>query len=69
MKSSDLGNSVDEVEQLIRKHEAFEKLLASQDEKVQKSKTNIQQTHELHIKLLTGVICLICLTQKENGEA
>uniref|UniRef100_G1NFS5 Spectrin beta, non-erythrocytic 5 n=1 Tax=Meleagris gallopavo TaxID=9103 RepID=G1NFS5_MELGA len=34
LKSSDLGSSVDEVEQLIRKHEAFEKLLASQDEKV-----------------------------------
>ncbi|XP_052552192.1 spectrin beta chain, non-erythrocytic 5 [Tympanuchus pallidicinctus] len=34
LKSSDLGNSVDEVEQLIRKHEAFEKLLASQDEKM-----------------------------------
>lgn len=37
---------MDEVEQLIRKHEAFEKLLASQDEKVQKS-TNILSTHEL----------------------
>uniref|UniRef100_A0A8C8T063 Calponin-homology (CH) domain-containing protein n=1 Tax=Pelusios castaneus TaxID=367368 RepID=A0A8C8T063_9SAUR len=34
LKTSDLGNSVDEVEQLIRKHEAFEKILASQDEKV-----------------------------------
>lgn len=34
LKSSDLGSSVDEVEQLIRKHEAFEKLLASQDEKI-----------------------------------
>uniref|UniRef100_A0A8C3KKS8 Calponin-homology (CH) domain-containing protein n=1 Tax=Calidris pygmaea TaxID=425635 RepID=A0A8C3KKS8_9CHAR len=33
LKSSDLGSSVDEIEQLIRKHEAFEKLLASQDEK------------------------------------
>uniref|UniRef100_A0A8C3ND41 Uncharacterized protein n=1 Tax=Geospiza parvula TaxID=87175 RepID=A0A8C3ND41_GEOPR len=33
LKSSDLGRSVGEVEQLIRKHEAFEKLLASQDEK------------------------------------
>uniref|UniRef100_A0A8C5IUB0 Calponin-homology (CH) domain-containing protein n=1 Tax=Junco hyemalis TaxID=40217 RepID=A0A8C5IUB0_JUNHY len=33
LKSSDLGRSVDEIEQLIRKHEAFEKLLASQDEK------------------------------------
>lgn len=41
MKSSDLGRSVDEVEQLIRKHEAFEKLLASQDEKVKTSTTNI----------------------------
>ncbi|XP_063188806.1 spectrin beta chain, non-erythrocytic 5 [Chroicocephalus ridibundus] len=34
LKSNDLGSSVDEVEQLIRKHEAFEKLLASQDEKM-----------------------------------
>ncbi|NXW82166.1 SPTN5 protein, partial [Alopecoenas beccarii] len=34
LKSSDLGSSVDEVEQLIRKHEAFEKVLASQDEKM-----------------------------------
>ncbi|NWV68098.1 SPTN5 protein, partial [Malurus elegans] len=34
LKSSDLGRSVDEVEQLMRKHEAFEKLLASQDEKM-----------------------------------
>ncbi|NXX16052.1 SPTN5 protein, partial [Podargus strigoides] len=34
LKSSDFGSSVDEVEQLIRKHEAFEKLLASQDEKM-----------------------------------
>uniref|UniRef100_A0A8D2MJU5 Spectrin beta, non-erythrocytic 5 n=1 Tax=Zonotrichia albicollis TaxID=44394 RepID=A0A8D2MJU5_ZONAL len=33
LKSSDLGRSVDEIEQLIRKHEAFEKLLSSQDEK------------------------------------
>ncbi|KAK2533192.1 hypothetical protein Q9966_007710 [Columba livia] len=34
LKSSDLGSSVDEVEQLIRKHEAFEKVMASQDEKM-----------------------------------
>ncbi|NWS56399.1 SPTN5 protein, partial [Chunga burmeisteri] len=34
LKSSDLGSSVGEVEQLIRKHEAFEKFLASQDEKM-----------------------------------
>ncbi|XP_014805640.1 PREDICTED: spectrin beta chain, non-erythrocytic 5-like [Calidris pugnax] len=34
LKSSDLGSSVDEIEQLIRKHEAFEKLLSSQDEKM-----------------------------------
>uniref|UniRef100_A0A8C0IMR1 Calponin-homology (CH) domain-containing protein n=1 Tax=Chelonoidis abingdonii TaxID=106734 RepID=A0A8C0IMR1_CHEAB len=33
LKTSDLGNSVDEVEQLIRKHKAFEKILTSQDEK------------------------------------
>ncbi|XP_054256450.1 spectrin beta chain, non-erythrocytic 5 [Indicator indicator] len=34
LKSSDLGSSIDEVEHLIKKHEAFEKLLASQDEKM-----------------------------------
>ncbi|XP_075049076.1 spectrin beta chain, non-erythrocytic 5 [Mixophyes fleayi] len=34
LKSSDLGTSAGEVEQLIKKHEAFEKLLTSQDEKV-----------------------------------
>nr|XP_025044105.1 spectrin beta chain, non-erythrocytic 5 [Pelodiscus sinensis] len=34
LKTSDLGNSVDEVERLIRKHDAFEKILTSQDEKV-----------------------------------
>uniref|UniRef100_A0ABM5FN35 Spectrin beta chain, non-erythrocytic 5 n=1 Tax=Pogona vitticeps TaxID=103695 RepID=A0ABM5FN35_9SAUR len=33
VKSSDFGNTVDEVEQQIKKHEAFEKLLASQNEK------------------------------------
>ncbi|NXU59728.1 SPTN5 protein, partial [Turnix velox] len=34
LKTSDLGSSVHEVEQLIKKHEAFEKLLTSQDEKM-----------------------------------
>ncbi|XP_063803707.1 spectrin beta chain, non-erythrocytic 5 isoform X2 [Pseudophryne corroboree] len=34
LKSSDLGTSAGEIEQLIKKHEAFEKLLSSQDEKV-----------------------------------
>ncbi|KAM3918253.1 spectrin beta chain, non-erythrocytic 5 [Leptodactylus fuscus] len=34
LKSSDLGASAGEIEQLIKKHEAFEKLLLSQDEKV-----------------------------------
>ncbi|XP_073494936.1 spectrin beta chain, non-erythrocytic 5 isoform X1 [Phyllobates terribilis] len=34
LKSSDLGASAGEIEQLIKKHEAFEKLLSSQDEKV-----------------------------------
>ncbi|XP_069494913.1 spectrin beta chain, non-erythrocytic 5 isoform X2 [Ambystoma mexicanum] len=34
LKSSDLGSAVDEVERLIKKHEAFEKLLGSQDEKM-----------------------------------
>ncbi|KAJ6667277.1 hypothetical protein lerEdw1_017255 [Lerista edwardsae] len=33
LKNSDFGITVDEVEQRIRKHEAFEKLLTSQDEK------------------------------------
>ncbi|KAE8587142.1 hypothetical protein XENTR_v10021875, partial [Xenopus tropicalis] len=34
LKSSDLGTSSGEIEQLIKKHEAFEKLFASQEEKV-----------------------------------
>ncbi|KAJ1103984.1 hypothetical protein NDU88_001400 [Pleurodeles waltl] len=34
LKSSDLASSVDEVERSIKKHEAFEKLLGSQDEKM-----------------------------------
>ncbi|XP_077120129.1 spectrin beta chain, non-erythrocytic 5 isoform X3 [Ranitomeya variabilis] len=34
LKSSDLGASAGETEQLIKKHEAFAKLLSSQDEKV-----------------------------------
>ncbi|KAM4663546.1 spectrin beta chain, non-erythrocytic 5 [Discoglossus pictus] len=34
LKSSDLGTSAGEIEQLIKKHEAFEKLLSSQEEKV-----------------------------------
>ncbi|KAM8921263.1 spectrin beta chain, non-erythrocytic 5 [Pelodytes ibericus] len=34
LKASDLGTSAGEIEQLIKKHEAFEKLLASQEEKV-----------------------------------
>uniref|UniRef100_A0A8C4TAI1 Spectrin, beta, non-erythrocytic 5 n=1 Tax=Erpetoichthys calabaricus TaxID=27687 RepID=A0A8C4TAI1_ERPCA len=33
LKSSDLGSSVDETERLIKRHEAFEKLLNSQEEK------------------------------------
>ncbi|XP_010222613.1 PREDICTED: spectrin beta chain, non-erythrocytic 5-like, partial [Tinamus guttatus] len=47
LKSSDLGSSVDEVERLIRKHEAFEKLLASQDEKMmslQEQASKIEKT-------------------------
>ncbi|XP_077320667.1 spectrin beta chain, non-erythrocytic 5 isoform X3 [Lithobates pipiens] len=34
LKSGDLGATAGEIEQLIKKHEAFEKLLYSQDEKV-----------------------------------
>lgn len=34
LNSSDLGNSVSQVETLIRKHEAFEKVLDAQEEKV-----------------------------------
>lgn len=58
MKSSDLGRSVDEVEQLIRKHEAFEKLLASQDEKV-KNKKQAKQTifYQLEFYELKLYIC------------
>uniref|UniRef100_A0A8C3LH89 Spectrin beta, non-erythrocytic 5 n=1 Tax=Chrysolophus pictus TaxID=9089 RepID=A0A8C3LH89_CHRPC len=50
LRSSDLGSSVDEVEQLIKKHEAFEKLLASQDEKLEKDGglDGIQIQHKLN---------------------
>lgn len=34
LKTSALGSSVEEVEQLIRKHETFQKVLTAQDEKV-----------------------------------
>ncbi|NWX12365.1 SPTN5 protein, partial [Aegotheles bennettii] len=50
LKSSDLGSSVDEIEQLIRKHEAFEKLLASQDEKMvslQEQASKLEKVGEL----------------------
>ncbi|NXL58532.1 SPTN5 protein, partial [Chordeiles acutipennis] len=50
LKGSDLGSSVDEIEQLIRKHEAFEKLLASQDEKMislQEQASRLEKVGEL----------------------
>lgn len=34
LKTSTLGSSVEEVELLIRKHETFQKVVTSQDEKV-----------------------------------
>ena len=34
LKNSDLGTTVDEVERLIKRHEAFEKLLSTQEDKV-----------------------------------
>ena len=34
LSSSDLGHAVDQVEQLVKKHEAFENVLASQQQKV-----------------------------------
>ncbi len=34
LKNSDLGTTVDDVETLIKRHEAFEKLLNSQEDKV-----------------------------------
>lgn len=34
LKNSDLGTSVDETEGLIKRHEAFEKLLSTQEDKV-----------------------------------
>lgn len=34
LKNSTLGNTVDETEGLIKRHEAFEKLLSSQEDKV-----------------------------------
>uniref|UniRef100_A0ACB8G4D3 Uncharacterized protein n=1 Tax=Sphaerodactylus townsendi TaxID=933632 RepID=A0ACB8G4D3_9SAUR len=50
LKSSDFRNTVDEVEQQIKKHEAFEKLMASQDEKelsLQEQVTRLQQNNGL----------------------
>ena len=34
MSGDELGNSVDEVDGLLKKHETFEKLLVTQEEKV-----------------------------------
>lgn len=34
LQNSSLGNTVDETEGLIKRHEAFEKLLSSQEDKV-----------------------------------
>ena len=34
MSGEELGNSVDEVDELLKKHETFEKLLTTQEEKV-----------------------------------
>ena len=34
MSGEELGNSVDEVDGLLKKHETFEKLLTTQEEKV-----------------------------------
>ncbi|XP_042315999.1 spectrin beta chain, non-erythrocytic 5 [Sceloporus undulatus] len=53
LKSSDFGNTVDEVEQQIKRHEAFEKILASQDEKelfLQEQAEKLQQDSELEGK-------------------
>lgn len=37
LQNASLGNSVDEIEGLIKRHEAFEKLLSSQDDKVKEA--------------------------------
>ncbi|KAL8169453.1 UNVERIFIED_CONTAM: hypothetical protein K2H54_049394 [Gekko kuhli] len=50
LKSSDFRSTGDEVEQQIKKHEAFEKLLASHDEKelsLQEQASRLQQKSEL----------------------
>ncbi|XP_054825905.1 spectrin beta chain, non-erythrocytic 5 [Eublepharis macularius] len=50
LKSSDFRSTVDGVEQQIKKHEAFEKLLASQDEKelsLQEQASRLQQNNDL----------------------
>ncbi|XP_062974523.1 spectrin beta chain, non-erythrocytic 5 [Elgaria multicarinata webbii] len=50
LKSSDFGRTVDEVVQQIKKHEAFEKLLVSQDEKelsLREQAKELQQNSEL----------------------
>ncbi|XP_042194068.1 spectrin beta chain, non-erythrocytic 5 [Callorhinchus milii] len=46
LRSSDLGVSVDQVDSLIRRHEAFEKLLASQEEKVLQLQAQAQRLQE-----------------------
>ncbi|XP_071971772.1 spectrin beta chain, non-erythrocytic 5 isoform X1 [Engystomops pustulosus] len=56
LKSSDLGESAGEIEQLIKKHEAFEKLLSSQDEKVISLQDQATKLLEDNRRLDTGPI-------------
>ncbi|XP_039179841.1 spectrin beta chain, non-erythrocytic 5 isoform X3 [Crotalus tigris] len=53
LKSCDFGSSVDEVIQQIKKHEAFEKILASQEEKelsLQEQMEKLQPGSELEVR-------------------
>ncbi|XP_015205968.2 spectrin beta chain, non-erythrocytic 5 isoform X1 [Lepisosteus oculatus] len=50
LKSSDLGASVDETERLIKRHEAFEKLLSSQEEKVKSLQEQAERLKKEDVK-------------------
>lgn len=51
MNSTDFGTTEDQVEALIRKHEAFDKVLEVQEEKVSK-KSKVEVVLFLFIKVL-----------------
>ncbi|KAM9294405.1 spectrin beta chain, non-erythrocytic 5 [Gastrophryne carolinensis] len=54
LKSGDLGTTAGETEQLIKKHEAFEKHLYSQDEKIESLKDQADRIQEDHVRGTEG---------------